>query len=857
MRKVIYNIAMKKAILLLIGLAVLCLFMGGNSESVDANTPIPGLTYEGVWGSGPCMDTAYDGTYVYYLGYRTGLEVLDITEPRRPLRIGGVYTPSFPGGEMAAETDVLVRDGYAYITATNYQLDDGILQIVDLANPSAPVSTAHLVFDGRVTGLAVRDGYAYLSIREGGVKIFDVRNPYSPVQVGGFFIDGITGDVAAGYDNNLIYAVNENSMRIIDVSAPASPVLVGSYTLTDNDIGCVAIGENGEYAFIGGYGGLVTVDITDPASPRETNFYRLPYVHNIKIENNTAYVSASGLRLLDIASPSSPRELAYWSGSFNVFDVAMAKGYVYLASYGKGLSILDISDKTDPKDIGAYDQVSEYVFGVTARDSMIYTMHSFSVFIIDAGNASFPDLTGKSNYVGSNPNSIILRDQYAYHASVTGVRILDISNPRQPEITGAYSTRWYKTYGLALKDNIAYTVRIEDRLEAIDISDPFNPEAISSLDGIGIGGIVINGDYAYVISSWAGLQVIDISNPQSMALTTLVPVNVPAETPGWWDTLVIKPLLRDNYLYIPGHRGLEVLDIGNPAAPVPVAVGVTGQTATGAEIDGDNAYVVLNDGTVSIFDISQPTAPRQTGLLHIPYGARHVFASGNHLYITSLNYQIHIYRTGSCASALIDAPGGGTICALGSSQDISWTLSQTGSNDGFVNLELFQDNHRVATIAENLPASGTFSWTVGAATGTNILVEPGNRFNIGVRRLEDNCLTLSQGNFTVPETGVSLDIEAAAGTDSSFLLSRRGILIDITVNREAGAAEISHYILKRRFNLEEWELLKSIPADSIQNGAFTYFDSIGEPYLSHEYYVEAIHPTGAIIAVSEVATVDE
>lgn len=858
--KAVYNTAMKKAILTIV-LTVIWVFMVGFPQRADVNPTASELTYTGVWGSGPCVSTEYDGTYIYYLGYRTGLEILDISEPERPIRISGVYVPSHPQGEIAAERELLVKDGYGYITAYYYNQNASILQIVDLSNPLDPLSAGHRIFDGRLTGLAVNNGYAYISLWEGGVKIFDVHNPSAPMMVGSYFIDGITNDVTTGTKDNLIYAVNTNSLRIINVSAPTMPVMVGTYTLTDNDISSVAIGENGDYAYIGGYGGLVTVDITDPSAPRETNFYQLPYIHDIKIKNSTAYVSASSsVYLLDITSPSSPMELGSWRAFQSVMSAVPAEGYLYAANYADGLRVLDISDMTGPQETGAYNQVSEEMFGVTARDSMLYALHSSNVYVIDAGNASNPYLTGESTYSGTSANSIRLQDQYAYHASTSGIRILDISNPRQPEVIGQYSSQWYKTYGLALRDNIAYTVRIGDRLDAIDISDPTNPEAVSSLEDIAIGGISIYEDYAYVISSAAGLHVIDISNPQSMVLLTVIPVNVPAETPGWWDTLVIEPLIRDNYMYIPGHRGLEVLDIHNPAVPVPTALGATNQTATAAAIDNQSAYVVLKDGAVNIFDIGQPESPRLTGTLTLPYGARQIYASENHLYITSLNGQVHIYSTASCSSALVDGPAAGKICAVGSIQEISWAIPEAGPADSTVNLELYQDNHRIAVLAENLPASsGTYSWATGAAADTNILIEPGERFNIGVRWLKNNCLTLSKEQFTIPETGVSLAIETTIGTDSSFLLSRRGVLIDITVNLQPGAAEISRYILKRRFDLGKYEQLAVIDAAAVQNGNrhYTYFDSITEGYFSHEYYVEAIHPTGAIIAVSDIKQVNE
>jgi hypothetical protein len=845
---------MKKAILIIL------LFFGSGifQVSFPANALAPGLNYEGVWGSGPCMDVAYDGNYAYYLGWRTGLEVLDVTAPERPVKIAGLYVPAHPTGVMPAERQLLIRDGYGYITAYYYDIGDSILQIVDLGNPSAPKTAGHLVFSGHVTGLAVNGGNAFVSVREGGVKIIDVSIPFSPQLVATHFIDGNTYDVAARNNHNFVYAVNKNSMRIIDVSAPASPLLVGTYTLTDNDISSLAIGENGDFAFIGGYGGLVTVDITDPTAPVETNFYPLPYIGRVKIKNNIAHVCASNaVFLLDIASPSSPRELGSWHAFQSVLGTAMADGYLYAANYVDGVRVLDISDISEPKAIGAYNQVTEDMIGVTVRDSMVYSLHTSNVYVIDAGNSSYPYMKEKSSYLGSRANSLRLRDHYAYHTSNVGFRILDISNPRHPLIVGRYAGQWYKTYGLVLGDEHAYTVKIGNRLEVIDISDPTNPEVSSSLDGIAIGGIAKYQDYAYVISSAAGLQVIDISNPQSPSLAGIIPVNVPAETTGWPEMFVIEPVIQGTYLYIPGHRGLEVLDISNPAAPVPVAVGVTGQTATAAAVNDDYAYVVLHNSGLQIFDISQPTSPRPAGTLDIPHGARHVHASGNNLYITSLNNQVHIYRTGQCKTALIDAPSGGKICTIGSMQDISWTVPETGADGNYVNLELYQDNHRVATIAENLPAaSGTFSWPVGAAVNTNILVTPGNRFNIGVRLLDDNCLTLSQGHFTIPEPGVALDIEVEKGIDSSPFFYRWCVKVSITVNKEPGAVDISHFILRRSTEHDAFQWIDLIPGDLVQNGSYSYFDCGINEYYLYDYYLEAIHPTGAIIATSIVKRIE-
>jgi hypothetical protein len=627
---------------------------------------------------------------------------------------------------------------------------------------------------------------------------------------------------------------------------------VGTYTLTDNDLGAVDISADRKIALLGGYGGLVTVDLSNPANPQEMNFYALPYISQVHVKEDTAYIVAnSTVLLLDISTPDSHQELGQWRPFQVLLDVDVSGDLVFVASYVEGLRVLDFSEPAEPKLISRYNQVTDELMGVKVHGSMIYSMHAHNLYAIDAANPEHPFMVGKSGFSGSYPNSLVLKDQYAYHASKSGFSVLDISNPKQPVNVSHFGGRFFQAYGLAVKDNYAFTVFNDtSELYVLDISDPARVKEMTKLSGIEIGGMAVYEDYLYIISSAVGLQVVDISQPTSPELVKTIWINIPAQIDVWEDTFIIEPQILENYLYIPGHRGLETLDITNPADPVWTGVGETGETAFSAAVFGNYAYVVRRDGNLHIFDLSDRGEPESAGILSIAFGARQVYAADHYLYITTKNDQVVIYRIGDCWHNPWLVLPVGESWTVGDMKEISWISPGNWTGNELLNLELYQDNHRIAVIGENIPsAQGALNWWVGAAVNQSLLIEPGTRFNIGLRIRENNCMILSQQSFTIPDPGISLSVEVEKGEDRSVFATRWCNRVDISVSKENNAVEISSYVIKRSNDYGEYEWLDLIPAAMIEKGSYSYFDCSIHEYSEHSYLIEAMHPNGAIVAV--------
>ena len=155
--------------------------------------------------------------------------------------------------------------------------------------------------------------------------------------------------------------------------------------------------------------------------------------------------------------------------------------------------------------------------------------------------------------------------------------------------------------------------------EAGDASavEPSNVEYISHF-GRGVGDfsdVAVSGNYAYVADYKRGLVIVDISNPAAPILA------------GTYETTynASHVAVSGNYAYVvEGKRGLVIVDISTPSSPTPVgtydlhaaanaAVGGDFIVAADVAVSGNYAYVVGSNLGLVIMDISTPSSPTLVG----------------------------------------------------------------------------------------------------------------------------------------------------------------------------------------------------------------------------------------------------
>lgn len=176
---------------------------------------------------------------------------------------------------------------------------------------------------------------------------------------------------------------------------------------------------------------------------------------------------------------------------------------------------------------------------------------------------------------------------------------------------------------------------------------------IGSVDIPGLAfSVTVVGDTAYVAHWNSGLQVIDISNPQSPEIIGSV------DTPGYAEDVAV---VGDKAYVADGDGGLQIIDIGDPEAPWIIGPIDTPGRAHGVAVVGDRAYVADDDGGLQVIDISDPEKYRIIGSVTTPGLAFGVVVMGDNAYVSDRDSGLQVIDIRSPESPLIigsvDTPG--------------------------------------------------------------------------------------------------------------------------------------------------------------------------------------------------------
>lgn len=167
------------------------------------------------------------------------------------------------------------------------------------------------------------------------------------------------------------------------------------------------------------------------------------------------------------------------------------------------------------------------------------------------------------------------------------------------------------------------TVQNGDSTGAVPVAvSSFNPSPVSSISIPGYANSVsLAGNYAYVATGAAGLQVINVSNQNAPVIGGAL------DTPGNANDVKV---VGNTAFVADGPAGLQIIDVTNPASPVPLGTIDTPGDAQGVAIAGNLAYVADGDSFgLQIIDISTLSTPAIVGSLPQEGTARSVAVSGN------------------------------------------------------------------------------------------------------------------------------------------------------------------------------------------------------------------------------------
>lgn len=384
-------------------------------------------------------------------------------------------------------------------------------------------------------------------------------------QSGAFFQPGVSPRCLFG---NLLFTGG----GMYDIST-GLPVLIAPQTGPPSDM-------NGSLALFGSPYELV--DYSNPGSPKiEGLLYNGDdfFLGPARFVGSHAYVAGSGVEIFDVSTPSGgqiPGPALPGGGTFGIInDLLATASNLYAAENtdrGPFVTSYDLS-QTPPMKLESFALSNEIPFSLVAAGHFLFVGTSTELLVLDASNPAAPS------------------------------RVASLALP---------------TSTLTLAGNVLYDGTTDDRLVAIDVTNPLTPVAGSAINLAGFPNIVhSSGNLLLVAADTAGLLTFSISNPM-----------VPTLLSQFQPSAAIEDVSIDGNLALLAATdgGFAIADIGNPAAPVLVGQVPLAELACFSDLDpADGApgliSISVNNGIAYLgttnmfgrvfgFDYRQPTHPR-------------------------------------------------------------------------------------------------------------------------------------------------------------------------------------------------------------------------------------------------------
>ena len=300
-----------------------------------------GTLMEGDWSGAvqPYLGLSSGGDLALLVSPYSALQVIDVSDPRAPTRVGG-----FVG--LTTVNKVTMASG------THAVVESSDLQVWDVSDPAA----------ARLLGITPPGE------RRSDVGRVDVEGTLACAPTGGDFV------------------------QLFDIADPTAPHLVANVEGTGLIGHCLL---HGDLALVAGNRALVVVDIAEPSAPRILGRIEAdPFLGNgLDAVGTTAFVATSfGLLVVDLADPTRPREVA----ELDLPDVAMAvvvRGtHAYVLQRERGLVVVDITDASQPRVVGELALPGNWSDSLAVDGNLAVTASPGRLFVLDLSAPASPRL---------------------------------------------------------------------------------------------------------------------------------------------------------------------------------------------------------------------------------------------------------------------------------------------------------------------------------------------------------------------------------------------------------------------------------------------------------------------------------
>lgn len=278
---------------------------------------------------------------------------------------------------------------------------------------------------------------------------------------------------------------------------------------------------------------------------------------------------------------------------------------------------------------------------VAFSDGLVYLGIGSQLVILDDRDTTSPVVVGASpSMVGRVENICVVDDLVCASLGVGGMRVIDVSEPTAPVLRGHYHGDWIRD--VSSIGDARRVVAVGGNLHILDLGDPTSPGLLGTYEpdpsNVDYFGVSVVGGLAYAIyfegyrsMQFFGLHVLDASDPSAISLVGSAGTGPPNGL----------SVVGDRAYVAAGARGLDIVDVGEPATPV--ILNSHGMTAGGVVVIGGLAYVAAWEDGLRIIDVSDPMTPRLLGSIDTPGQARGISVSEERAYVADGEYGLQVF----------------------------------------------------------------------------------------------------------------------------------------------------------------------------------------------------------------------
>lgn len=330
------------------------------------------------------------------------------------------------------------------------------------------------------------------------------------------------------------------------------------------------------------------------------------------LDGHLLYVATgeTGLRVLDVSDPAQPAEIGRGKRNQWADWVSVSGEHVYVTDESDFVYIYDVTDPTAPNHIGTLpiadlDGQRFHAgdgFGVLGREYAYYEVFDLS----DPGNpvsvSTLDYMASGRDPVAMQGSTVIIRDMDE------GYPVFDLSDPGDPDGIGLIPV-WSSGASTTMQlvgDIFIVTLEIayeDDWLRAYDISDPADPQLLSSQLMPEWRFSAVESDVLYGYRATGDGSILyahDLSDPTSLTLLSQTGLT---SVGGYSGQVVDGVLLHEAY-----NTGLGIVDVSDPAHPTEQTPYTRVGSIEDVAAQGNQLWCYWDSGRVTGHDVSDPAA---------------------------------------------------------------------------------------------------------------------------------------------------------------------------------------------------------------------------------------------------------